>query len=194
MAKEDDDKRLRRSLNSLERRNRLARRKGGKGGDDATEPVAEPDAELDDDLAEDGEEAREAQETSPFTMGGPVTDPGGGGPSARNREGDEEARPTTDGLPPRAPGRMRPPGVHTDHFAATLAALRQLAASRPGFDVMVVDPRSEPLTGSRITAVAGGTPRVVSVVIEVDGEGAARPVSFEASAAELEAAFRRRDK
>jgi hypothetical protein len=177
----DDENRLQRSLNSLERRNKLARRKDDRADDDV-----------------------EAADATPYSMSGlPVADPaaGGVGPKPRTTEdpddgveGPDGTRPTTDGMPPKAPGRQKPPGVHTDHLAATVAALRQLAASRPGFDVVVLDPSTEPLSGNRITSIVGNAARVVPVAVEVDDDGSAKVVPHDDSASELAAMLRRREK
>jgi hypothetical protein len=165
MAKKDDEQRLQRSLNSLERRNKLARRH--------------------DDRVADGQEPGDDQPVTPYSMSGAVAEP----------VSAEGARPTTDGMPPRAPGPDKPPGVYTDHLAATVAALRHLATSRTGFDIVVLDPSTEPLSGTRITSVGGGTPRVNPVAIEVDAEGVAKPVvQDDPAASELAAMLRRRER
>jgi hypothetical protein len=177
MATKDEENRLQRSLNSLERRNKLARRH-----DDRVASGQEPD---------DDEPAR------PYSMRGevalPVTDPGAEA-SNGDAAGVEGGRPTTDGMPPRAPGPDKPPGVHTDHLAATVAALRHLAASRTGFDIVVLDPSTEPLSGTRITSVGGGTQRVTPVAIEVDADGTAQAVAQDDPASELAAMLRRKER
>jgi hypothetical protein len=165
MVKKDDEQRLQRSLDSLERRNKLARRR--------------------EDRDADGQEPADDQPVTPYSMSGPTADAGSA----------EGGRPTTDGMPPRAPGPDKPPGVHTDHLSATVAALRHLATSRTGFDVVVLDPSTEPLSGTRITSVGGGTPRVTPVAIEVDPEGVAKPVvQDDPAASELAAMLRRRER
>jgi hypothetical protein len=177
MANKDDENRLQRSLNSLERRNKLARRH--------------------DDRVAGEQEAGDDGPVTPYSMSGPVaatrTESGveapGGDPA-----GVEAGRSTTDGMPPRAPGPDKLPGVHTDHLAATVAALRHLAASRTGFDIVVLDPSTEPLSGTHITSVGGGTPRVMPVAIEVDADGVARTVAQDDPASELAAVLRRRER
>jgi hypothetical protein len=165
MAKKDDEQRLQRSLNSLERRNKLARRH--------------------DDRVADGQEPVDDGPVTPYSMAGPAAEPAGA----------EGGRPTTAGMPPRAPGPDKPPGVYTDHLAATVAALRHLATSRTGFDIVVLDPSTAPLSGTRITSVGGGTPRVNPVAIEVDAEGVAKPVvQDDPAASELAAMLRRRER
>lgn len=177
MATKDEENRLQRSLNSLERRNKLARRH--------------------DDRVAGGQEPGDDEPVRPYTMGGdlalPVTD-AGTETSNGGAAGVEAGRPTTDGMPPRAPGQDKPPGVHTDHLAATVAALRHLAASRTGFDIVVLDPSTEPPSGTRITSVGGGTPRVTPVAIEVDADGMARTVAQDDPASELAAMLRRKER
>lgn len=164
MAKKDDENRLQRSLDSLERRNKLARRH--------------------DDRVAGGQEDGDDAPVTPYSMSGKAA---GGG--------TETGRPTTDGMPPRAPGPDKPPGVHNDHLSATVAALRHLATSRTGFDVVVLDPSTEPLSGTRITSVGGGTPRVAPIAIEVDADGVARTVvQDDPAASELAAMLRRRER
>jgi hypothetical protein len=179
MANKDDENRLQRSLNSLERRNKLARRH--------------------DDRVASGQEPGDDEPVTPYSMSGavavPVTVPGAEPEAlAGDPAGVEGGRKTTDGMPPRAPGQDKPPGVHTDHLAATVAALRHLATSRTGFDIVVLDPSTEPLSGTRITSVGGGTPRVTPVAIEVEDDGVARTVAQDDPASELAAVLRRKER
>jgi hypothetical protein len=175
MANKDDENRLQRSLNSLERRNKLARRH--------------------DDRVAGGQELADDGPVKPYSMSGSVAGAVAGSDELGvDPTGVEGVRPTTDGMPPRAPGQDKPPGVHTDHLAATVAALRHLAASRTGFDIVVLDPSTTPLSGTHITSVGGGTPRVTPVAIEVDTEGVARTVAQDDPASELAAVLRRKER